>query len=209
MFGLILFSNMRTLTKKILQMKKSTLVLSLLALGMALFGYVENRKYHKAVIVLQKEHVKINKILKKILEIPSEGHSYLEVGTPAPEFSLADANGAFVTQNTSDKANTLLVFSNKNCHYCEAFYPVLDSFANGNPEVSVLVLQGESNQEMNKTFLDTTGYNFKMLVSNDSILDAYKIDGTPTCVYLDSNSKVLTTFSAASLDEIRYAIAEE
>lgn len=187
-------------------MKKSTILLSILALGIAIFGYVENRKYHRAVVVLQKEHIKLNKIIKKFLEVPSPDHEYLENGIPAPSFSLPDTNGDSIAHNFSKKAHTLFVFSAKDCHYCEDFYPSLDSFTKKYPEkLDVVVLQTDSDVESNKTFLEEKGYSFKMLNANQELLDDYKINGTPTAVLLDASYAIKTTFVANTLSEIEYA----
>jgi thiol-disulfide isomerase/thioredoxin len=186
-------------------MKKSTILLSVVALGIAIFAYVENRAYHRAVVVLQKEHIKVNKILKKMLEVPSKGHTYLKPGIAAPDFSFPNADGEYVQQNSTDAEHTLLVFSNKGCHYCDEFYPVLDSFAKAYPEVPVVVLKGYSDQEYNRKFLDSTGFDFTVLDATQAIFDAYKIDGTPTCVYLDAAHKIVSTFGAENVDEIKYA----
>ena len=187
-------------------MKKGTLIISVIAIAIAIYGYAENRKYHKAVVVLQKEHIKLNKIIKKFLEVPTPEHEYLENGTAAPNFNLENTKGEYIEPDFSTKPNTLLVFSARGCSHCDEFYPSLDSFAKKYPEkIDIVIAKTESSVALNKRFLDSTGYNFKVLNANQSIFDDYKIDGTPTCVLLDKDTHVETTFIASTLSELEYA----
>ncbi len=180
-------------------MKNVNFVLSIIAIGMSIFMYIENREYHKAVVDLKNTQRELSKTDHVQTE---EKSNYLKKGTIAPSFSYPDENGDTVHENYSNKKYTLLVFSSSQCPYCMEFYPVLDAFQKANTNTEVLVLQEFSTPESNKKFLDSTKYNFKMLAAVDEVYDNYKIDATPTCVFLDSEHTVDSTLIAPTLGEL-------
>lgn len=118
------------------------------------------------------------------------GNSLLQVGDPAPHFSLPDLQGNFVKTEDLSGRNTLLVFWNPNCPWCQQMETDLRDLEQNPPKGAprlVFVSTGEREMAMADSLL------FRSQFLHDREGETAPLFGsgsTPSGVLLDSDGRI-------------------
>ncbi|WP_299834710.1 TlpA disulfide reductase family protein [uncultured Tenacibaculum sp.] len=126
----------------------------------------------------------------------------------APYFALPNKDGRIVTSdNLLQYKKKLLVFTDRTCDHCTAFYPELEKFAQKHKnDFYVVAIQYDTNTEQLQKFTSEKKYHFNMLAANDAVFIDYKIMGTPTIMLLDEKNFIQKNnnglFSLQELEEL-------
>jgi thiol-disulfide isomerase/thioredoxin len=118
----------------------------------------------------------------------------LPVGTPAPELDLVGVDGAIVPITDPDARETLFLFWNPGCGYCQDMLPGLLAWEqephDGAPRL-VVVSSGDAD--------DTAADGLRSLIVLDSefaVGTAFEAGGTPMAVVVDGRGKVASPLLA-------------
>lgn len=131
------------------------------------------------------------------------------LGTPAPEFSLADVSNKQVQLKDLRGSVVLLEFWSSWCVPCRASMPVVEllhrQFATKG--LRVLGVNDEEPSEQLK-FLRENGYSFRFLFDPDrSAWTLYHIEGIPTSILIDREGKIRAyDLGGAGYDTLRAAL---
>ncbi len=121
----------------------------------------------------------------------------------APLVGVLDPEGDLFTLNTLSKAKyALLVFTDRDCSHCEAFYPELQLFSQKNDSIECVVVQINSTAKDIKAFKSSNGYRFKMLEGNLDVFERYEVDSTPNSFLLDKANNIVNIGTPTTADEI-------
>jgi hypothetical protein len=125
----------------------------------------------------------------------SAASSVLKIGDPAPELILPDLNGD-LTAVTSSGRNTLLLFWNPQCGFCERMLDDLRSWeADRAHDAPALLVISQGTVEEN------TAMNLKARVLLDQRFvagPAFGAGGTPMAILLDSGGKIASDMAAGA-----------
>jgi peroxiredoxin len=102
----------------------------------------------------------------------------LEAGATAPGFSLKDLQDRVISLGDFHEQPILLVFSSTSCPPCREFWPVLQEFHQGHPELG-LVMVSRGTREENRRMAKEQAFRFPVLDWDDRLASAYKVPGTP------------------------------
>ena len=124
---------------------------------------------------------------------PTEGEAPtmpagLKVGEPAPEIKLADLTGKEVDLADFRGEETLVVFWNPGCGFCQQMLPDLKEWEANPPEgAPKLLLVSAGTQEANEAM----GLNSPVLLDQDfAVGRLFGAAGTPSAVLVDEEGKV-------------------
>jgi len=131
-----------------------------------------------------------------------EGIKMLEVGAPAPDFSVKDTEGAlFNLANEKGKKPVLLVFWSIFCEPCRLEMPIVqkahDKYKDAGLVVLAVALDGEPLKNSIVGFVKQEGYTFRILIDEldakemFKVADPYGVAGTPTLYLVDKSGKVV------------------
>jgi len=128
----------------------------------------------------------------------------LDVGTKAPNFTLLNENNEKVSLKDYKGQNVTLVFSQKECIYCENFYPVVNDYAKKfKEETKTFIIQSNSSVADNKKLKIEEDLLPSILKTNgDEQLVDYKVFETPTTVIIDKEGNIQSVGSVSNLDEM-------
>lgn len=125
----------------------------------------------------------------------SLGTSLFKVGEPAPRFSLPDLNGRIVNISDLLSTDTLLLFWDPECRFCQAMSEDLKRLEENPPEHAprvVLIASGKTEQ------LRKMSKDFKSLILLDPEFDAAPVFGsnsTPSAVLINSEGKISSSLA--------------
>ncbi len=110
----------------------------------------------------------------------------LPVGTPAPDFTLADLDGRQHSLAGLRGQNVLLLFGSAHCDPCRRLLPGLEEFAarNGRDFQVLWLNQGSPADAL--SFRSETGADLPMLPYRDGVNDAYRVRVTPFIYMIDA-----------------------
>lgn len=156
------------------------------ALGLFTFGFLK-----KAVVEEQKkvaEEIKDNDITKIELE------DIIDIGEPAPDFTLEDLEGNKVSlKDYEGEKIVLLNFWASWCPPCRAEMPDLDKLYKENKDDDFIVLAvnvGET-EKTAKIFIEENGYSFPVLLDKTQEVGiTYNTFSIPTSVMVDKEGKI-------------------
>ncbi|HJT59486.1 MAG TPA: redoxin domain-containing protein [Ktedonobacteraceae bacterium] len=105
----------------------------------------------------------------------------LEVGTPAPLFSLADVQGETLTlaDLLAHGKPVVLLFADPGCEPCAALSPEVGSFQRDNAEKLTLAVISRGSQEANQSKVSVHGITRVLLQKDREVAEAYRASGTP------------------------------
>ena len=115
----------------------------------------------------------------------------LEIGDPAPDFTLRTFAGRQFSRSTLTGKPLLLVFWNTWCVNCQRELVELDRLTKtyGADELEILAVNTgiNDNERQARDFLQQRGYNFAAGFDHDfSIGQAYQVRGVPTVCLIDA-----------------------
>jgi thiol-disulfide isomerase/thioredoxin len=132
-----------------------------------------------------------------------KGVKSLEIGMPAPVFTVKDLDGkAFSFAEERDKRAHLLVFWSIFCEPCREEMPVIQRIADeyrstGQLEVLAVNMDGEPFLDGIKGFVKQYKYNLRIILDEldakgeqFAIADPYQVAGTPVLYLVDGSGKV-------------------
>lgn len=121
--------------------------------------------------------------------IPREG---LEVGTPAPDFTLLDLDGAERSLSMYEGSKVLLVFSDPHCGPCDALAPELVKLQQRHRHEGLQVLMvARGDVEANRAKAQEHGFSFPVVLQrNWEISKAYAMFGTPVAYLIDESGRI-------------------
>ncbi len=131
-----------------------------------------------------------------------EGIKMIDVGAPAPDFSIKDTAGApFSLADVKGKKSVLLVFWSIFCEPCRVEMPVIqklhDKYREKGLDVVSIALDGEPLKSSIVGFVKQEGYTFRVLIDEldaqemFKVADPYGVGGTPTIFLVDTGGKVV------------------
>lgn len=125
----------------------------------------------------------------------SVGSSLFKVGEQAPRFSLADLNGRIVNIEDLLTTDTLLLFWDPECPFCQAMSDDLKRLEENPPKHAprvVIIASGDAEGVRKKCS------NFRSLTLVDPEFDAgpvFGASGTPSAVLINSDGKIASTLA--------------
>ena len=127
----------------------------------------------------------------------------LEVGVPAPDFTVQDVDGkAFTFADVREKRAHMLVFWSIFCEPCREEMPVIQRIADeygasGQLEVLTVNMDGAPFLDGIKGFLKQYKYSLRVILDQldekgetFSIADPYQVAGTPVLYLVDASGKI-------------------
>lgn len=123
------------------------------------------------------------------------GNSLFEVGEPAPRFSLPDLSGRFINTDELLGRDTLMLFWDPGCRYCQAMFPELRGWEDNPPEGAprlAIIASGD------KEAIRTKGKEFKSLLLLDPDFDIAPVFGsnsTPSAILIDGNGRIASSLA--------------
>ena len=134
----------------------------------------------------------------------------VQVGKPAPDFTLEDLKGAEVSLGQLRGKVVALVFWASWCPHCKTEIPELnrlDKELKGNG-LEVLAVSFKESPETLKPFAEKNGINYRVLLDGKgAVSSTYGIVGLPSLVIVDRDGTV--KFSGTGLPEKAKRIIEE
>ncbi|WP_299677472.1 thioredoxin family protein [uncultured Tenacibaculum sp.] len=111
----------------------------------------------------------------------------------APYFALLNKDGQTITTKDLLKYDKkILIFTDRTCDHCIAFYPELEKFAKKfGDEFYIVTLQYDTTVSQLQQVIKEKKYHFNMLAANDAVLMDYRISSTPTIMLLNKNNFIL------------------
>ncbi len=173
-----------------------TEVLLLLLTGIVLLLMVAIIGLFLRMNQLQREVLAALKPLRRV-ERP-EG---LPVGTRAPSFSLPDLSGRSVSLEDFAARRLLLVFGSPQCPACQEMYPHLRAFAEGHPEVAVVMVSLGTAEESRRV-AEEQGFGFPVLMGDEAVVQAYRVPGVPFAYGIDGEGVIRSGGFAGTQEEI-------
>lgn len=129
----------------------------------------------------------------------------LAAGTEAPDFALSNQDNELVSlaDYTGKGKKVTLFFSQKGCQYCEAFYPVINEFAEKHgEETEILIVQANASVAENKQLKEEKNIIPSVLHTDGTELADFKVYQTPTTIIIDAEGKIQATGSALSMEDL-------
>ncbi|HAS43657.1 MAG TPA: hypothetical protein DCS93_24465 [Microscillaceae bacterium] len=124
----------------------------------------------------------------------------------APNFALTNPQLTKTSlQDLAQNQRKLVIFTDVDCDYCKAYYPVLHKFKTKYPQIDIVIIRLHATPKDNGLFLDETGYDFTVLVGNKQVFDDYDVAMTPTTFVLAKDNTILTSALVAD-DEGLWAL---
>ena len=108
----------------------------------------------------------------------------LPVGSPAPDFRLADLDGETVTLDALRTVGkpVLLIFSDPSCGPCTALLPDVARWQRDHTATLTIALISRGSPEANRAGSDEHGIAHVLLQENQEVAQSYQAQGTPAAV---------------------------
>ncbi|QEK13349.1 redoxin domain-containing protein [Crassaminicella thermophila] len=169
-----------------MKVNKKGIMIMLLGIVMVA-GFFVMTKANKPEIVQEKNSQ------NNMEEYDQEKTIDIEVGKPAPDFTLENLQGESVSLSDFRGKNVLVNFWATWCPYCVKEMPDLNKLYIENKENDFVVLAvdvGESKEDVEK-YLEGKSYEFPVLLDKDgSISIKYMVRGLPTSFMIDKEGNI-------------------
>jgi len=117
----------------------------------------------------------------------TQQRSSLKVGSPAPDFTLGSLDGQTVLLSQFKGHPVLLTFAASWCPACRAEAPELQSLHQRQPELTILLVDSNEQDDVVRGFAGEFGMTHPVLLDRDGrISDRYRIFAIPTTFFIDS-----------------------
>lgn len=131
----------------------------------------------------------------------------LEIGEPAPNFTLPDLTGRMVEMADFRGGRTLVLFWNPACSFCGQMVDDLKAWdANPPPEAPNLLVVSTGTVEANLSM----GLHSMVVLDEDfRTVNAFKAMGTPTSVLIDADGKIASKLAIGPMEVLKLADSNE
>jgi peroxiredoxin len=135
----------------------------------------------------------------------------LEVGTPAPGFSLTSADGETISLDDYAGRPLVLVFFSPYCTACQAELPELQSLAAAYEEQGLVVLGiTRSEGDVMRAFARDFGLDLPILLDLSAVVNvAYHVYVVPTTYFVDRDGIIRSAVVGAPQDYVRVFFEEQ
>lgn len=136
--------------------------------------------------------------------IETPGSRGLPAGSPAPDFSLPDLEGAQVSLHSllSGGRRLLLIFTDPDCGPCNSLLPEVAQWQSAHEAEFTTVVVSRGDLEANRSKAAEHGLNATLIQPDRSVLEAYGCAGTP-CAVLVSQEGTIASEPAGGPGPIR------
>jgi thiol-disulfide isomerase/thioredoxin len=120
---------------------------------------------------------------------PAEAAATIEIGEPVPEIMLEDLSGKEIALKDDFKGeNTLVLFWNPGCGFCQRMLPDLKKWEEEHPESTPrLLVVSAGTEEANRQM----GLNSTVVLDQGfAVGRSFGVSGTPSAVHIDAEGKV-------------------
>jgi thiol-disulfide isomerase/thioredoxin len=131
---------------------------------------------------------------------PSEPHTGLPLGQPAPEFTLKGLYGETVTLEslTSNDSTVMLLFTDPKCGPCNALMPQLSAWQREHAGALTIAVLTRGSVDDNRTKIREHGIASVWLDDDLSVYNAYQAIGTPGAVLIDQQGRIASAIVGGS-----------
>jgi peroxiredoxin len=134
------------------------------------------------------------------LELGGPQTDGLPLGSPAPDFDLADLEAKRKTLSDFRGRSLLLIFFNPDCSFCRDLVPDLEALeiasrmsANRRP-LPLIIAIGDA--EQSRRLFAQHRFGYTVLLQQDSeVSSAYRVKGTPSGYLIDAEGKIASRFA--------------
>ena len=117
----------------------------------------------------------------------------LSLGTPAPEFRLADLKGRFRTLADYRGKPAVMVFFNPDCGFCTQLAPRLGEVPASAPQ---LIVMSRGDKQVNRQLARTHRWKGDVLLEpNWEVATSYRTNATPTGYLVDADGRIASTLA--------------
>lgn len=122
---------------------------------------------------------------------PSKKPEELQIGAPAPNFTLPDLNGTPVSLTDFRGSSTLLLFWSPTCGFCKKMLADVKAWeANPPPGAPKLLVIADGTVEENRAM----GLRSPIVLDDDGdVMDLFGADGTPMAILIDAQGNIDST----------------
>lgn len=118
----------------------------------------------------------------------------------APAFALRDTEGEMVTLEELRGKTVVLNFWATWCTPCRIEIPSFSRFANSHPDVVVLGIAHDGDQESLASAREDLDISYRVLVGTKPVFEAYGVSTFPTTVIVDPEGRVRSAYTGIMLD---------
>lgn len=127
----------------------------------------------------------------------------LPAGTLAPNFTLKNTDGDYISLSDYLDTHVLLMFSSPTCPYCVRLYPEIKRYVQElKPTNVIFIMLSLGTPQENQRVKREENFSFEVLHAERLQFTDYRIPGTPYFVLIDPNGKILETFTVNSAEEL-------
>jgi peroxiredoxin len=133
----------------------------------------------------------------------------LEIGEPAPHFTLLDTEGSTVSLRDFEVGRTLLAFSSAQCPVCTEMYSHLKAFSESQKDMPTVMISLGSSEE-NQQLAQVQGFAFPVLpvlTWDDPVIQDYRMPGTPFFYVIDEGGIIIGAGFASTLQQLEVLVS--
>lgn len=138
-----------------------------------------------------------------------ESDTSLQIGDPAPDFSVTDMNGQHIQLQQWAGSLVILRFWSTDCKYCRADTPVFNEYFNRYKEKGLKVVyinSGASSREVTE-FVKELEIPFPVVMDQgENVAGLFRVKAVPQTIIIDPAQKIIAAIlggvGKAELDEI-------
>ncbi|MDZ4828527.1 MAG: TlpA disulfide reductase family protein [Actinomycetota bacterium] len=140
-------------------------------------------------------------------DVRVEGGDGVDVGEPAPEFTLVTLDGGCFSLGDARGRAVVLTFFASWCHPCEEEMPLLEAASEESPDdLQVVAVSYEDLRRDSESFVERLGVTFPAAFDTDGdVAEAYGVRGIPQTFFIDAEGvvqdRVFGITSKPALDE--------
>lgn len=127
----------------------------------------------------------------------------LPPGTLAPNFTLKNTDGDYISLSDYSDARVLLMFSSPTCPYCVQLYPEIKRYVQELKSSNVIfIMLSLGTPEENQWVKLEEDFSFEILNVERLQFTDYRIPGTPYFVLIDPNGEIRATVMVNRAEEL-------
>ncbi|HEX6220337.1 MAG TPA: TlpA disulfide reductase family protein [Acidimicrobiia bacterium] len=127
--------------------------------------------------------------------VGSSSGETVEVGSPAPDFTVEVIDGGTFTLAEARGQPVVLNFWASWCAPCREEIPDISAYADANPDVTVVGVAVRDIEQNARRFADEIRASYPLALGTSEVEDAYPAFGLPYTVIIDSGGVVTQIFN--------------